>query len=70
VDTKKPEKKKQKEEEATGAAPAHLQPKQLPPNNILFVENLPEQTSELMLSMLFQQYVSILFFHLQLNFFN
>jgi len=32
------------------------QPKPNPPNKILFVENLPDQTTELMLSMLFQQY--------------
>jgi len=57
AEVKKPEKKKQKEEESGGGgAPAHLQPKQLPPNNILFVENLPEQASDLMLSMLFQQF--------------
>ena len=29
---------------------------QLPPNNILFVENLPEECTEMMLSMLFQQF--------------
>jgi len=52
-ETKKPEKKK---EEARFAPGAHLQPKQQPPNKILFVENLPEQTTDLMLSMLFQQF--------------
>jgi len=50
---KKPEKKKAEKPEA-GAA--HIQPKAQPPNKILFVENLPEQTTELMLSMLFQQF--------------
>jgi len=49
--TKKPEKKK-KEEEGT----AHLQPKQQPPNKILFIENLPEQANDMMLQMLFQQF--------------
>jgi len=50
-EVKKPEKKK--EEAKFGA---NLQPKQQPPNKILFVENLPEQTTDLMLSMLFQQF--------------
>jgi len=54
--TQKPEKKKEKKEEGGAGAPAHLQPKQQPPNKILFVENLPEQTTDLMLSMLFQQF--------------
>jgi len=54
--TQKPEKKKEKKEEGGVGAPAHLQPKQQPPNKILFVENLPEQTTDLMLSMLFQQF--------------
>jgi RNA recognition motif-containing protein len=54
---KKPEKKQKKEEpEGPPLPPVHLQPKQLPPNKILFVENLPEQTTEMMLSMLFQQF--------------
>jgi len=35
---------------------SHLQPKQQPPNKILFVENLPEDCSDIRLSMLFQQY--------------
>lgn len=58
-----PESKKPKKQEtkrsapsALSSQPAPLQPKQLPPNKILFVENLPEQTTELMLSMLFQQF--------------
>jgi len=55
-DTKKPEKKETSRPAQAPATPAPLQPKQLPPNKILFVENLPEQTTELMLSMLFQQY--------------
>lgn len=46
--------KKEVEEAATGT----LQPKALPPNKVLFVENLPEQANDLMLQMLFQQYVS------------
>jgi len=54
-DTKKPVAKDARPAQAP-AASASLQPKQLPPNKILFVENLPEQTTELMLSMLFQQY--------------
>jgi len=52
---KKAEKKKE-ESKPAGGAPVHLQPKQQPPNKILFVENLPEQTTDLMLSMLFQQF--------------
>lgn len=57
-DTKKPETKKPdgSRPAQAPASSASLQPKQLPPNKILFVENLPEQTTELMLSMLFQQY--------------
>jgi len=35
---------------------ANLNPKAQPPNKILFVENLPEQCTDLMLSMLFQQF--------------
>jgi len=52
----KPEKKKSDKKEEGGSAPSHLQPKQQPPNKILFVENLPDQTTDLMLSMLFQQF--------------
>jgi len=52
----KQEKKKTEKKEEGGGAPSHLQPKQQPPNKILFVENLPEQTTDLMLSMLFQQF--------------
>lgn len=50
---KEPSKKaeKKKEEEA-----APLQPKQQPPNKILFVENLPEACTDMMLQMLFQQF--------------
>jgi RNA recognition motif-containing protein len=43
---------------AAGGAAVPVRPQIQPPNNILFVENLPEQANELMLSMLFQQYVS------------
>jgi len=59
---KQPDKKKsarpKREESEQPSAPSasQLQPKQLPPNKILFVENLPEQTNEMMLSMLFQQF--------------
>jgi len=53
---KKPEKKKEEAKLPSGAPGAHIQPKQQPPNKILFVENLPEQTTDLMLSMLFQQF--------------
>jgi len=61
---KKPvEVKKKKEEEAVATTlatpsgtPSHLQPKIQPPNKVLFVENLPEQCTDLMLSMLFQQF--------------
>jgi len=48
----KKEPKKDKFERAEG----NLQPRPAPPNKIVFVENLPEQVNELMLSMLFQQF--------------
>jgi len=48
--------KKEKKEEDSFGTPAHLQPKQQPPNKILFVENLPEACTDMMLSMLFQQF--------------
>ena len=47
---KKTEKKK--EQEGT----SHHQPKQQPPNKILFVENLPETTTDVILQGLFQQF--------------
>eukprot|EP01118_Nematostelium_gracile_P013539 TRINITY_DN5129_c0_g1_i3.p1 TRINITY_DN5129_c0_g1~~TRINITY_DN5129_c0_g1_i3.p1 ORF type:complete len:177 (-),score=61.02 TRINITY_DN5129_c0_g1_i3:175-705(-) len=47
---------KEKKKADKGADAAHLQPKQLPPNKILFVENLPDETTNLMVSMLFQQF--------------
>lgn len=40
-------------------APAHtqpLQPRPQPPNRVLFVENLPDECTPLMLQMLFQQF--------------
>jgi len=54
-----PEKRKKKEEPtslSTGVPLAPMQPKQQPPNKILFVENLPEGCTDLMLQMLFQQF--------------
>jgi len=44
--------------DAGGEAPPQAlpQPKPQPPNKLLFVQNLPEQTTELMLNMLFQQF--------------
>jgi len=56
LDVKKVEKKKKDDTKESGVHPAHLQPKQQPPNKILFVENLPDQCTDLMLSMLFQQF--------------
>jgi len=47
-------KKKKKDEEGTNAQ--SLQPKQQPPNKILFIENLPPETTDMMLQMLFQQF--------------
>ncbi|KAL6054773.1 U2 small nuclear ribonucleoprotein B [Balamuthia mandrillaris] len=41
---------------STSSTPHLPQPKQQPPHKKLFVENLPEQANELMLSMLFRQY--------------
>ncbi len=60
----KPESKKKKTDEAQ----SHLQPKQAPPNKILFVENLPPETTDMMLQMLFQQYVLLLFLFTRLRF--
>jgi len=54
--SQKLEKKKVEKKDESGVTPSHLQPKQQPPNKILFVENLPEQTTDLMLFMLFQQF--------------
>jgi len=55
-----PDKKKRKEETGAPMVPgvplAPMQPKQQPPNKILFVENLPEGCTDLMLQMLFQQF--------------
>lgn len=48
---------KPKKERSEAASTGNLQPRPAPPNKILFVENLPEQVNEMMLSMLFQQYV-------------
>jgi len=59
---KKPKQQKSKEPKAKSEpkmserAPGNLQPRDQPPNKILFVENLPEQVNEMMLSMLFQQF--------------
>ena len=63
---KRPAKKVKAEDDADGeprreaAVPSALPPqaKAEPPNNKLFVQNLPEQTNAMMLQMLFQQYVS------------
>jgi len=57
----KKEKAAKPEAKAAGkvAAPAggvNLTPKVMPPNKTLFVENLPENVTDLMLSMLFQQF--------------
>jgi len=44
-----------------------------PPNQILFLTNLPDETTEMMLSMLFNQYVLYDFFYkieLYMNYFN
>ncbi|PRP81445.1 hypothetical protein PROFUN_10975 [Planoprotostelium fungivorum] len=56
AEPKKAEKRKRDEETSVASGTSHVQPKQLPPNNVLFVENLPEQANELMLQMLFQQF--------------
>jgi len=52
---KKTEKKKEEVRESGSQQPS-LNPKVQPPNKILFVENLPDQCTDLMLSMLFQMY--------------
>eukprot|EP01112_Ceratiomyxa_fruticulosa_P005466 TRINITY_DN160_c0_g1_i1.p1 TRINITY_DN160_c0_g1~~TRINITY_DN160_c0_g1_i1.p1 ORF type:complete len:231 (+),score=64.71 TRINITY_DN160_c0_g1_i1:156-848(+) len=57
-----PSKKQKTESKDSGssssgpAEPVILQPRNEPPNHILFVENLPESINEMMLAMLFQQY--------------
>ncbi|EFA76350.1 U2 small nuclear ribonucleoprotein B [Heterostelium album PN500] len=63
---KKKAKKQQTKKPSTTAKPkaastanaqaAPLQPREAPPNKILFVENLPEQCEEMMLNMLFSQF--------------
>jgi RNA recognition motif-containing protein len=50
------EKKEPKKEKQFERAEGNLQPRPAPPNKIVFVENLPEQVNEMMLSMLFQQF--------------
>jgi len=45
------------ESAAAGQVPAvKIQPPSNPPNNILFIQNLPEECTELMLQMLFRQF--------------
>jgi len=54
------EQKKAKKPESTegkGREESVHHPKQQPPNKILFVENLPDAANELMLGMLFQQFL-------------
>jgi len=54
---KKPAKKvESKPKKERTESSGNLQPRPAPPNKILFVENLPEQVNEMMLSMLFQQF--------------
>lgn len=64
-------KKKNKDANRIGAAPGYGQAGLLnnvnaeqPPNQILFLTNLPDETSEMMLSMLFNQLVYLLCFHI------
>ena len=45
-------------EEKKGGGRAIPAQRKEPPNSILFVENLPEQCNEQMLSVLFNQYVT------------
>uniref|UniRef100_A0A3P9IN53 Small nuclear ribonucleoprotein polypeptide B2 n=1 Tax=Oryzias latipes TaxID=8090 RepID=A0A3P9IN53_ORYLA len=52
---KKKEKKKKAQELAANAAKKPAVPDN-PPNHILFLNNLPEETNEMMLSMLFNQF--------------
>ncbi|MGH0145276.1 UNVERIFIED_CONTAM: hypothetical protein FKN15_014252, partial [Acipenser sinensis] len=53
---KKKEKKKKAQEQAASAAKKPAQAPDNPPNCILFLNNLPEETNEMMLSMLFNQF--------------
>ncbi|RXN00467.1 U2 small nuclear ribonucleoprotein B [Acipenser ruthenus] len=53
---KKKEKKKKAQEQTASAAKKPAQAPDNPPNCILFLNNLPEETNEMMLSMLFNQF--------------
>uniref|UniRef100_A0A3B3V9C9 Small nuclear ribonucleoprotein polypeptide B2 n=2 Tax=Poecilia TaxID=8080 RepID=A0A3B3V9C9_9TELE len=58
-DKEKKKEKKKKAQEAAAAANAAKKPSAVPdnpPNHILFLNNLPEETNEMMLSMLFNQF--------------
>uniref|UniRef100_A0A3P9NBL2 Small nuclear ribonucleoprotein polypeptide B2 n=1 Tax=Poecilia reticulata TaxID=8081 RepID=A0A3P9NBL2_POERE len=58
-DKEKKKEKKKKAQEAAAAANAAKKPLAVPdnpPNHILFLNNLPEETNEMMLSMLFNQF--------------
>lgn len=55
-EVKKPKKAESKPKKERSEPTGSLQPRPAPPNKILFVENLPEQVNEMMLSMLFQQF--------------
>uniref|UniRef100_A0A3Q2QP20 Small nuclear ribonucleoprotein polypeptide B2 n=1 Tax=Fundulus heteroclitus TaxID=8078 RepID=A0A3Q2QP20_FUNHE len=58
-DKEKKKEKKKKAQEAAAAANATKKPAAVPdnpPNHILFLNNLPEETNEMMLSMLFNQF--------------
>uniref|UniRef100_A0A3B3RRK2 Small nuclear ribonucleoprotein polypeptide B2 n=1 Tax=Paramormyrops kingsleyae TaxID=1676925 RepID=A0A3B3RRK2_9TELE len=53
---KKKDKKKKTQEQALNAAKKPASVPDNPPNYILFLNNLPEETNEMMLSMLFNQF--------------
>jgi len=53
---KRQESKAPSEQKMPDAVPMQPRPTPQPPNHVLFVENLPEQCNEMMLSMLFQQF--------------
>uniref|UniRef100_A0A3Q2CX72 Small nuclear ribonucleoprotein polypeptide B2 n=1 Tax=Cyprinodon variegatus TaxID=28743 RepID=A0A3Q2CX72_CYPVA len=55
-DKEKKREKKKKAQEAAAAANATKKVPDNPPNHILFLNNLPEETNEMMLSMLFNQF--------------
>eukprot|EP01133_Synstelium_polycarpum_P009732 gene9732-11366_t len=55
-DTKKSTPKPKSSTPASAPATGTPQPREAPPNKVLFIENLPEKCEEMMLQMLFSQF--------------